>query len=130
MLKQDLVTQHVPEEKLTGIDEYASSIVSPKLDELANELMEKYGDHLDQARKNEVSIEVRYSLSKLANRIDRGFNFELRIAPLTKKKNRNEDDEQSEAIQQIVKSAANMQHLSQKGEPVLFLPDSDPPQEM
>lgn len=132
-LKQDLVTQHVPEDKLSGIDDYALSIVSPKLDELANELMEKYGDHLDPGRKNEVSIEVRHSLSKLANRIDRGFNIELRVSPPDKKNNSNEDqnvDEgQSAAIQQIMKSAANIQHLGQKGEPVLFLPENDPPQE-
>lgn len=132
-LKQDLITQHVPEEKLSGIDEYASSIVSPKLDELANELMEKYGDHLDPARKNEVSIEVRHSLSKLANRIDRGFSIELRVAPPDKNKNnnevQNENEGRSAAIQQIMKSAANIQHLGQNGEPVLFLPENDPPQD-
>nr|VFK24333.1 MAG: hypothetical protein BECKLFY1418C_GA0070996_11743 [Candidatus Kentron sp. LFY] len=32
-------------------------------------------------RKNEVSTELRHSLNKMANRIDRGFNIELRVAP-------------------------------------------------
>ncbi|MGB5644181.1 MAG: hypothetical protein WBO16_13975, partial [Gammaproteobacteria bacterium] len=79
-LKKGLVAQEVPEDKLTGIEDHAASIVSPKLDELANELMQKYGAHLDPARKNEVSIEVRHSLNKMANRIDRGFNIELRVS--------------------------------------------------
>ncbi len=127
-LKKELVIQKVPEEKLSGIDAHAASIVSPSLDKLATELMEKYGDHLDQSRKNEVSIEVRHSLNKLANRIDRGFNIELRVAPLEEQ---DEDDETQEnnanqvAIQQIIESGSKINHLEQSGEPVLFLPEND-----
>ncbi|MEW8291552.1 MAG: hypothetical protein AB2672_13580 [Candidatus Thiodiazotropha endolucinida] len=128
-LKKELVAQDVPEEKLAGIDDHAAAIVSPKLDELANELMEKYSDHLDPSRKNEVSIEVRHSLNKLANRIDRGFNIELRISP--PEDTEASDDEEVEpgsadvARNQILESASKIQHLRQAGEPVLFLPEKD-----
>lgn len=127
-LKKDLVAQEVPEDKLTGIEEHAASIVGPKLDELANELMDKYGDHLDPARKNEVSIEVRHSLNKIANRIDRGFNIELRVS----EQDRDEEEEATEeaqarsaARQQILDSASSIEYLEQVGEPVLFLPEND-----
>lgn len=128
-LKKELVAQDVPEEKLAGIDVHAAAIVSPKLDELANELMEKYGDHLDPSRKNEVSTEVRHSLNKLANRIDRGFNIELRVSP--PEEAAASDDEEVEpdsadvARNQILESASKIQHLRQTGEPVLFLPEKD-----
>ncbi len=126
-LKKDLVAQEVPEDKLTGIEEYAASIVSPKLDELANDLMEKYGDHLDPARKNEVSIEVRRSLNKIANRIDRGFNIELRVSEQAQDEEEEVTEDaqtQAAARQQILDSASSIEYLEQVGEPVLFLPEN------
>lgn len=126
-LKQDLVAQEVPEDKLTGIEEHAASIVSPKLDELANELMEKYGEHLEPARKNEVSIEVRHSLNKIANRIDRGFNIELRVSDHAQDEEAEVTEDaqaQAAARQQILDSASSIEYLEQVGEPVLFLPEN------
>lgn len=129
-LKKDLVAQEVPEEQLIGIDTHAASIVSPALDKLATELIEKYGDHLDQSRQNEVSIEVRHSLNKLANRIDRGFNIELRVSPIKEEEaeeiDENEDPSPTkQAIKQIIESGSKINHLQQTGEPVLFLPENN-----
>lgn len=129
-LKIELAANEVPEEKLSGIEEHASSIVSPKLDELASELMEEYGAHLEQERKHEVSIEVRHSLNKLANRIDRGFNIELRVSPQEEGEEEVEADENPEqkaARQQILDSASKIEYLDNSGEPVLFLPENDDP---
>lgn len=127
-LKKELVAQKVPEDKLSGIEDHAASMVSPKLDELANELMEKYGEHLDPARKNEVSIELRHSLNKLANRIDRGFNIELRVSSEDGNEDEGETDEsqaQAAAKKQILESASKIEYLEQIGEPVLYLPEND-----
>jgi len=126
-LKKELVAQEVPEDKLTGIEEHAESIVTPKLDALAKELMEKFGDHLDPARKNEVSIEMRRSLNKIANRIDRGFNVEIRVSEQAQDEEGEvtEDAEaQAAAIQQILESASRIEYLKLVGEPVLFLPEN------
>ena len=124
-LKKDLVAQEVPEEQLAGIDTHAASIVSPALDQLATELMDQYGSHLDQSRKNEVSIEVRHSLNKLANRIDRGFNIELRVSPIEDEEEHDDDtvdaDATKQAIRQIIESGSRIKHLENAGEPVLFL---------
>lgn len=126
-LKKELIKQEVPEEQLAGIDFHAESIVSPKLEELANELLEKYGSHINENRTNEILTEIRHSLNKLANRIDRGFNIELRVAPLEEE---TDDEEQTDspnkaAIQQIIESASKISHLEQSGDPVLFLPEND-----
>ncbi len=126
-LKKDLSAQDVPEDKLAGIEEHAASIVSPKLDELANELMEKYGNHIDPARKNEVSTEIRHSLNKIANRIDRGFNIELRVSEHEHEEEEEVTEEgqaQDAARQQILNSASNIEYIEQVGEPVLFLPEN------
>ncbi len=56
-LKKELADQQVPEDKLRGIEDDASSMVSPQLDELTVELMNKYGGHL------EVQEEMKSALS-------------------------------------------------------------------
>ncbi|SFD82872.1 hypothetical protein SAMN05660831_02408 [Thiohalospira halophila DSM 15071] len=127
-LKKELVSNEVPEDKLAGIEEHAASIVSPKLDELANELMEKFGDHLDSSRRNEVATEVRHSLNKIANRIDRGFNIELRVSEQAQGEEEEETkdaDSKEAARQQIRESASSIEYLDQVGEPVLFLPENN-----
>lgn len=125
-LKAELVKQEVPDEKLSGIDDYAESIVSPKIEEIAIKLLEKYGSHIEKNRKNEVSNELRHSLSKLANRIDRGFNIELRVSPV--KESTEEDEEPTEqevAVKQILESAKKIEYSYSSAEPVLFLPENN-----
>jgi len=126
-LKRQLVAQKVPEERLSGIDSHAASIVSPALDQLSKELMEQYGGHFNQSRKNEISIEIRHSLNKLANRIDRGFNVELRVSPIEDGAENEGDsdgaDTSEKARRQIIRSGSQINHLEKTGEPVLFLPE-------
>lgn len=121
-LKAELVKQEVPEEKLQGINDYAESIVNPKIDEIAEELLAKYGSHIDANRRNEVSTELKHSLKKLADRIDRGFNVELRVAPVkSDKSSEDKATEEEVAIQQILDSAKSIDYSISSGEPVLFL---------
>lgn len=125
-LKAELVKQEVPDEKLSGIDDYAESIVSPKIEEIAIELLEKYGSHIEENRKNEVSTELRHSLSKLANRIDRGFNIELRVSPIEESTAEDQEPtEQEVAVTQILESAKQIEFSYSSGEPVLFLSENN-----
>ena len=125
-LKAELIKQEVPDEKLSGIDDYAESIVSPKIEEITIELLEKYGTHIEENRKNEVSTELRHSLRKLANRVDRGFNIELRVTSIDEEIEEDEElKEQKIAINQIIESAKKIEYSSSSGEPVLFLPETD-----
>ena len=124
-LKAELLLQDVPNEQLKGIDDHAESIVSPKLEEIASDLLKKYGDHIDKNRKHEVSVELRHSLNKLANRIDRGFNIELRIAHIPDDPEDEEPIKQNIDIQQIIDSAKKIDYTELSGEPVLFLPEAD-----
>ena len=125
-LKAELVKREVPDEKLKGIDEYAESIVKPKIEEIATELLAKYGAQIEKKRKNEIGIELRNSLKKLANRIDRGFNIELRVYRDNDQSDNEEGaTEQDIAINQIIESAKNIEYSKSSGEPVLFLPENE-----
>lgn len=118
-LKKGLIEQNVPEETLQPINDYAKSLVRPELDKLTEELMTKYATELDPDRANEVAIELRRSLYRLTDRIDRGFQIELRVS----KDSSTPDNGSSanDARTQILKSAAKIQLLATISEPVLFL---------
>lgn len=58
---------------------------------------------------------VQISLNRLANRIDQGFNVEVRVEPAPKKDTEDESEaEIQEAISRIEAAAANMQFLKWK----------------
>lgn len=125
--KLELVRLEVPEEQLSGIDTHAKSIVAPSLEQLAKELIEEYGDNIEDGRKNEITIELKYSLNRLANRIDRGLNIELRVRPLEQEETDEENQRNNateKAIAQIIESGSKINHLEHSGEPVLFLTEN------
>jgi len=129
-LTVDLKKQDVPDSDLEAIRKNAQGRVSPHLEELAQEMIEQYGEHLEKGRKNEVETELRHSLNKLANRIDMGFKVELRVKPPEEVSEENGEitDEQSarkEAIEQIMRSASRIEYLEHSGEPILFLPEKE-----
>ena len=81
---------------------------------------------------NELTDALRISLNKLANRIDRGYNIEVRVAELPKQEVQEGQDnaDQTEKIQHfeaIKKAAPNLQFIRLDGEPVLSLPEAATP---
>lgn len=81
----------------------------------------------DNGRKNELENGLVISLNKLANRIDKGFNVEIRIEPLPEPE---EDEELSEKeqqkadlIQSISESAQNIEYIETQGKSILELPE-------
>ena len=128
-LKAELVKQNVPDDKLTGIEEHAESIATPEIENLTVALITEFGGHLNDNRKNEIKIELRHSLKKLANRVDRGFNIELRVSHIDKT---DEDDSEeqngnanSQANLRILEASKNIEYSKSSGEPVLFFPENE-----
>jgi len=79
----------------------------------------------DGGRKNELTTEIRCSLNAIANRIDKGYNIEVRVRPIT-----HEDEgqkvktEDAKNIDIILTAAKALQFLKVGGDPVLGLPES------
>ncbi len=69
---------------------------------------------------------VRISLRKIANRIDKGFNIEVRVEPFGEN-NENELSEQNNTkihyIEKIIEASESFQFLKMEGEPILLLPE-------
>ena len=94
------------------------------IDKIAVEVVNEYHKKDDKGRKNELTNAVRISLNKVANRIDQGFNIEVRVAPTPKSEDEEkENKELQKAIAAIQAATANMQFMKLEGQPILRLPE-------
>lgn len=122
-LKGELEKQGVPEEGTAGIDAHANSLMERGITDLIEELIGKFHKNEDPGRENELRIEAKFALNKLAKRIDRGYGIDVRIEPYIG--DEDIDDEVSEDITNTIVSAAkNIQYMKLDGDPILTLPES------
>lgn len=128
-LQGELVKQGVDKKNLTGLENHAGSIMDSGIDALVKELLAEYKGKSDAGRKNEISIELKFALKKVANRIDRGFNIEVRMEePAMPAEADEEADAKVKALakshEKIQAASANMQFLKLDGEPILRLAEN------
>lgn len=121
-LRYDIQKQGVPETEVSGIENYANKLMETGIEKLTIEIVDQYYRKKDDGRKNELKNAVRISLNKLANRIDQGFNLEVRVQPLTQKELTEEKDaDTKKSIELIQNASMNMQFLKLDGKPILKL---------
>ena len=125
-LRQDLKQQGVPAKAMSEIEKYANNVMENGNEKIASEVVNEYHKKNDKERKNELINAVNISLNKIANRIDRGFNIEVRVAPLPKPNDpEKEDNELRKAVESIQSAASNMQFMKLDGKPILKLPEGN-----
>ncbi|HXC98998.1 MAG TPA: hypothetical protein VN048_06630 [Verrucomicrobiae bacterium] len=121
-LRGELLKQGVPEKETDNIGDYANKRMEKGIKEVSIEIVAQFYTKNDDGRKHELEVAVGISLSKLANRIDCGYNFEVRAEP-PKKTEANTDAEQKTAanIQLIQGAIKNMQFMKLEGPKILGL---------
>lgn len=123
-LHHEIQKQGVPDDETSGIEKYATQLMETGINKIAVEVVKQYHKKDDAGRKNELTNAVRISLNKLANRIDHGFNIEVRVAPPLKAKDEEKQDaELQKAIAAIQAATPNMQFMKLEGKPILRLPE-------
>lgn len=124
-LHQELQKHGVPDGQITGIEDYANQLMGKGIDKVSVEIIDQFYKEKDKGRKNELTNAVRISLNRLANRIDRGFNVEVRVEPLVEIEPESEENIKIQEATKIIQSATkNMQFLKMEGSPILKLPES------
>lgn len=128
-LQGELAKQGLEKKNLKGIEDHANGIMEQGIDKLVKELVDEYLKRDDAGRKNELTIELKYSLKKIANRIDRGFNIEVRMEePEISAENQEETTEEEKTLlkahSRVAKASENMQFLKLEGEPILQLSET------
>lgn len=119
-LKAELKKQGLPDENLQGIADYSNDFMVKAIDEIVIKLRKEYNGNGDNGRKNELLNGVRISLNKIANRIDKGFNFEVRIEPI-ENESKNDKKNESKEILEIKEASKLLQFMKLSGQPILSL---------
>ena len=123
-LAQETKQKGAPEAVSKGLEEHANNIVQSGIEKLSIEIVNEFYESKDSGRKNELKTKVRFSLNKIANRLDIGFNIEVRVEPLKKSDGpKTQDEELQKAIALIQSASSNMKYLKLDGEPILKLPE-------
>jgi len=121
-LEVELENQGIPEQAREIVEQHANTHMERGIEKLSVEIVQQYHKGKDSGRKNELTNGVRISLNKIANRIDRGYNIEVRCEPVADSET-SENTQTREAIAAIQTASENMQFLKLDGRPILKLPE-------
>lgn len=127
-LRQELADQGVPPERLDGIDDHANEHMATGIESVVDELLGSR-DEASLGRDNELRIELKLSLNAIANRIDRGYNIDVRAEPEEPTHSEGGDEDASTegpdgpALRRIVEISPKLRFINRSGEPILSLPE-------
>ncbi len=122
-LRVDLEKQELPEDVLKGVETHADKLMKAGIEKAAVEIVAECYTGKDEGRKHELVSSVRISMNMLANRIDHGVNFEVRVAPPAADESGASDEKVRKAVAAIQAATPNMQFLRLEGPPLLRLPE-------
>ena len=125
----DLVKLGVEKKNLKGLEDHANSVMEVGIEKVVKEIITEYMPKGDAGRKNELSIELKFAMKKIANRIDRGFNIEVRMEEpnVEAEDPANATPEEKALIAAHIKvseASQTLQFLKLDGDPILQLPES------
>lgn len=126
-LKSELIKAGVPEENSKGIQDYTNSIMQKQINEILEMLKSEYCGIKEKGRKNELEAALSICLNRIANRIDSGYNYEIRINAIPDKKDEESEEEHkklSDSFAIIKKVEKNITFINLEGTKVLSLPES------
>ncbi len=124
LLHAQLSEKKVSASRLIGVEEHAEEIMGKAIDVIKIELLERY-PLKEIERKNELSNALGPALKKLADRVDRGFNIEVRVEPNGEQEGvEDEGANEDKNIQIILDSMEDMEFIRVEGEPILHLSET------
>lgn len=126
-LRSEMLTHGMPTKALKGVDDEANVMVGRRVGELVDELMKDFTKCPKNGRQHEVKMDLKLSLTSLANRIDAGFNIEVRAEPPELTAQEGEADEEAKAkakyFAMIGEAQQSLKFMNETGAPILTLPD-------
>lgn len=123
----------VPPEVLAPLEVHANGMMAEETARIANDMVDAAVSVTDGGRANELKIELRLSLNSLANRIDHGYNVEVRAEPEQEPQpgegdangTEAESSADRQALRRISELAPNLAFVNRTGRPILSLPEGE-----
>jgi hypothetical protein len=128
-LRLELKSQGVPDKKLKGITDHADSLMSDGIEALVTDLINQYYRNDDEGRRHELTVALRFALTKIARRIDKGYSIEIRVEPVPQSKDQEGvPDTASESAKHVatIRSAyKGLRFIKLEGSPILGLAEGN-----
>lgn len=125
--KAELKILGLKEKEMQGITDHSNKIMKERIGKLTVEIVNNYYVGNDDNRKNELSNAIKISLNKIANRIDQGFNIEVRAEPEEKPDEEtgegDHQDKNQAFIRKVIEASETLRFLKLDGERILGLPE-------
>jgi len=117
---------------LGAITEHADKHMESGIETIVGELLKEFGQSIDSGRRNELHVEIKTSVTRIANRIDRGYSIEVR-AGLPPAEEEPEDEEGGEvqspedlqSFEAISGRQEGLKFMKLTGPPILSLPEAE-----
>ncbi len=117
--------------EMQGITDHSNKKMREGIETLTVEIVNNYYVGNDDNRKNELSNAVKISLNKIANRIDQGFNIEVRAEPEEEPDEEtgeiDRQDKDQVFIRKVIEASETLRFLNLDGERILRLPEKAEP---
>lgn len=126
-LRRELSDEGLDDRDLQGVDARANSRMEETIESAANDLIAR-SSGIESYRQNELRVELKASLNSLANRIDRGYNIDVRASEQAVADDDEEDQaasDDAEALRLIIEVSPNLRFIERAGEPILALPEGN-----
>ncbi|SDU66003.1 hypothetical protein [Desulfobacula phenolica] len=124
LLHSKLAEKKIAKKRLKGIEDHAEELMGKTIEKIKADLLKDYPVQ-DNGRKNELSNALGPALKMLANRIDRGFNIEIRVEPFSENNEEEPQQEDQKNIEIIQSAMKEMEFMKLEGEPILHLPENN-----
>lgn len=124
-LRDELEKSKVPPEHLKGIEEYAGKFMDEGIENAVTEVLTGYLARGEKGRMQELNVEMRSSVKKLASRIDRGFNISIRAGDPPDSGSPEKKAEIAKELAVVKEKEGAMSFLKITGSPILSLPAGD-----
>ncbi len=124
LLRQQLLNQGLTEEELGPVEDHAERRMK---DEVRTYVDEVVADRLAEprnGREHELAMELRNSLNAIANRIDAGYNFDVRVGDAEPPGEDQEPDQDVAAVVELIRTtSASLKFINMSGARILSLPE-------
>ncbi len=121
-LREGMTSRNVPEEALRDVDRHADTEMERGIDELLTELLNEFQAADPSGRRNELRTLLKDVLNGIANRLDRGFNFEIRVE-LPAETEEGAATPNKELLERAYRAAERIQFIDAERARILHLPE-------
>ena len=122
-IKARLQALEMPANHIEQFERLLNERMAHTVEQVSIEVEQKFFRVDDDLRRQELKNAVRVSLRGLANRIDKGYNIDVRIGPPTDEQKA--DAETAAAIRTIEAASVSLQFMRLGGEPILMLDEGE-----